>query len=283
MSEIWDEKKMRLKFLFFPIMLVVSVAIFIGYIWPALGNIKKINEDRIEKTKEMQLVKEKQAAIELIGKKISDNVEGESVVNSYLPETRVEEQIIGGINYLAGDANVSLINISLEEAKKDPGATIAAVSDSQIAATLTGAVDPLTGQNVPDNANLTQTTSVKISLVGEYAKIKMFLDNLQRMPIFNTVKAVSITKQKSEEVKAVETDAAAAVGEGVVDSSLAAEIEVDFGYLNVARINSQQVEGFSAELDNETVSSLRGYISQKSQAIGNEGAIKGKANPFLAN
>ena len=256
---------MRLKFLFFPIILVVSIAIFLGYIWPEIDNVMKANEDKLTKNVELQSIKDKQLAIESIGKKISDNTDGEKVVNDYLPENKVEERIISGINYLAGDANVSLVNIALTSAKNVPVATSAST------------VDPITGQLVVNNgaANLLQTTSAKVSVTGEYDKIRIFLDSLQRMPIINTVKTLSITKQEIKAADAVEGAA--------VSSVLAADIEVNFGYLAVAKVDNKQVEKFDASLDNETVDSLKKYISQKSQLIGNDSDPKSKKNPFLAN
>ena len=270
---------MRLKFLFFPIILVISVTIFISYIWPEIGSVKKINEDKIAKNGELQAIKEKQSAIELIGKKISDNADGEDILSNYLPQNKIEERIISGVNYLAGDANVSLVNISLSSAKDAAALTSAAAPDPSTSLAPVGAavaavlpVDPITGQPIPSSTSPVQTTSAKISLIGDYAKIRIFLDSLQRMPIFNTIKSVDITKQKSDNKDA-----------GTSDSALSVDINVDFGYMDVAKVDSQRIENFNAGLDSQTIDSLKKYISQKSQSIGSDSDAKGKANPFLVN
>jgi hypothetical protein len=172
------------------------------------------------------------------------------------------------VNYLAGDANVSLVNISLTAAKN---VTTPVVDPALLA---TAPIDPITGQPVISNENTIQSTSAKISLIGDYVKIRIFLDSLQRLPIFNVVKSVNITKQKN-----VTTDAATIA----TDSSLSAEILVDFGYLGSAVANNAQVENFKPGIDNDTIESLKKYVSQKSQAIDTGTDAKGKVNPFLAN
>lgn len=263
---------MRLKFLFFPIVLVISLAIFAGFIWPEISNVKKVNEELLAANTELKAIGEKRLAIESIGKKISDNADGESIVSSYLPENKAEERIISGINYLASDANVSLVNISLSDAKDTSVPTnnsVTGISSDELESFM---IDPMTGQQVLNKVNKMQSISVKISLVGDYDKIRIFLDNLQRMPVFNTIKSVNIVKQKDEAATA-ETSA----------TILLADIDVNFGYLGLAKVDSQQVEKINEGLDDETISTLKMYVSQKSQTIGDNTVVKGKINPFVIN
>jgi len=271
-NKILDEKQMRLKFLFFPIVLVISLAIFAGFIWPEISNVKKVNEELLAANTELKAIGEKRLAIESIGKKISDNADGESIVSSYLPENKAEERIISGINYLASDANVSLVNISLSDAKDTSVPTnnsVTGISSDELESFM---IDPMTGQQVLNKVNKMQSISVKISLVGDYDKIRIFLDNLQRMPVFNTIKSVNIVKQKDEAATA-ETSA----------TILLADIDVNFGYLGLAKVDSQQVEKINEGLDDETISTLKMYVSQKSQTIGDNTVVKGKINPFVIN
>lgn len=267
---------MRLKFLFFPIILIISLAIFIGYIWPEITSILEINDYKVAKSAELQSIKEKQAAIELVDKKISENIADETTVKGYLPENKIEERIISGINYLAGAANVPLLNISLVDSKETANLMNAVGSSLDAPAKGTIAinpliVDPVTGVASVDNKNSIQVTSVKIAVAGDYEKIKIFLDSLQRMPILNTIKSLNITKEKN----ASTTDPAVNTS-----LSLSADVVVDFGYLSVAKVNSQQLENFKPELDNDTILSLSKYISQKSQSIVIGDDKKGKLNPF---
>ncbi|NTW27201.1 MAG: hypothetical protein HGA36_02665 [Candidatus Moranbacteria bacterium] len=252
---------MRLKFLFFPIVLVIALAIFFGFIWPEFGNLAEIRTIKAAKMAELKAINDKQAAIAMIGKKISDNMAGEAIVNEYLPKVKVEEKIINGINYLATDANISLVNMTVGGAAKDVNA---------VANQIVAAVDPATGLPVIDKAEKIKYTTVSISLVGEYDKIRLFLDNLQKMPMLNTIQNLNIHKQENKPTEDAQPS-----------SLLAMTANVDFGYLGVSKIDNQLGKKFEDKLDDQTIESLASYISQKSQLI--EGGSKGKANPFLAN
>lgn len=275
---------MRLKSLFFPIMMVLSLAIFIGYVWPQIDVVRKINEEILTKRAEMQAVNDKKLAIESVGKKISDNAAGENVVLSYLPQNKTEEQIIGGVNYLAGDANVSLVDITLNSVDSS------SKNNNTITTSLLTGLDSVKAQTNSSTPNdgLMQSTSVKIALFGDYAKIRIFLDSLQRMPVFNTIKSINIEKQVAKE-KITETGEVVAATEST-NAGLLVNIDVDFGYLNTAKADNKQVELFKNGIDNEVVSVLQSYISQKSQLVddsanvdGGSSSSKGKKNPFLTN
>jgi hypothetical protein len=268
---------MRLKSLFFPIMMVLSLAVFAGYIWPEIQSIRKINEEILTKKTEMAAINEKKIAIESVGRKISDNTD-EDIVLKYLPQNKTEEQIIGGVNYLAGAANVSLIDISLNSVEDKAATADAAV----VLPSLVGIDSSLLPQQVV-NGDALKTTPVKIVLVGDYAKIRIFLDSLQRMPVINTVKSVNITKQDTaiNNVLVAASQASLNIGD-----TLLATVEVDFGYLATAKVNNMQVEKFKNVIDNEVVSTLQSYVSMKSQLASDDntnGGAKGKKNPFLAN
>ncbi|MDD5397326.1 MAG: hypothetical protein PHW24_04735, partial [Candidatus Moranbacteria bacterium] len=181
---------MRLKTFFFPIVLVMAIAIFFGFIWPQIGTIKQIKADMAAKNVELGAIQEKQAAIETLGNQLTDSSNREVSVKNYLPENKVEERIIASINYLAGDANVSLADVSM-------GGVSTVVAPPVV-------VDPNVPVSTP--ASLVKTTSAKISLVGNYEKIRIFLDGLAHMPIFNTVKSLDITKQIPEKKDGVAVD-----------------------------------------------------------------------------
>ena len=258
---------MKLKFLFFPIMLSVSVVIFISFIWPEINNIKKINEDIIAKKEELNEINNRNATIEALGKELVDNADIQNVVKRYLPSNKTEERIISEINFLANDANVSLLDISLKSVEKATALTAKNVASSD-------------GQEALNEINSLQTIPAEISIAGVYEKVRIFLNNLQRMPVFNAVKFVKIAKQTNEADGEQEAE-----GEPVANNSnlLLADVEITFGYLDNIKINNQKVENFNAILDNETIIALKKYIPQKAQLIGDYIAPEGKQNPFIVN
>jgi hypothetical protein len=274
---------MRLKILFFPIVVVVSLAIFIGFIWPEIQSIIKINEEKIAKNKELNTVKEKQAAIELIGKSITDNINQKDVVNSYLPEKMTEERVLSSLNFLAGDANVSLINVSLVDA-----AVSSAMRDADIMSAnpllggiasatpvdpATQVIDPNTGLPIVEEVIKLQNLTMKISVVGEYAKVKAFVDGLQHMPVINSIASIDISKKTAEQQD-----------QNTANPSLIVDITADFGYMPFAKVNRQQIEKIKngLSIDTGVIDTLSTYRLKKSDMNENIGQM-GKENPFSAN
>jgi hypothetical protein len=172
----------------------------------------------------------------------------------------MEERVIAGVNYLASDANVSLVDFSMGGQKTVTGTTDATA---------------VNGQPVETAAIPVRTITARFSLVGDYDKIRIFLDGLAHMPIFNTIKSLEIMKQL-----VTKTD-----GTTITGTNLLATINVDFGYQDILKIKPGSLATFSPELDNDTISVLQKYVSIKSsQSIDNgSGSISGKTNPFMAN
>lgn len=268
---------MRLKTLFFPIMLVISISIFIGFIWPEISTLREVNEVNLAKKQEFEGIAAKKAAINSMGKQIAGG-DSEKIVKEYLPEAKAEERIINNVNFLATDAGVSLVNVSLTGESASTGSADTTISG------VAAALNPTAGAEAVLNSNGTSTPAVaaqtsksvtaSISVSGDYEKIRLFLGGLQHASIFNTVKSVTIAKQA--EVKDEEGSVSNA-------NTLLATAIVDFGYMLPEKVDNQKVETFKQKIDNETVETLKKYVSQKNQAIEINGGSKGRTNPFLVN
>ena len=283
------DKQMRLKFLFFPIMLIVSLSIFIGYIWPALDDLKTANADKITDQNTLQAIKDKKTAIDKIDSQINDDSEGETVIDSYLPAQRVEERIIAGVNFLATDSGISLVNISLKDGAAAPIAGATADQTGAVANVVAAGITPVDATNsaaiaeaasasaslpAQGAASSLQSTEADISISGNYANLRLFLDQLQRMSIFNSIKSVSISAPV-----AAPGDAAAAPATDA--SVLSAHVIVDYGYLNLANMDNQKIANFQPGLDSSTIAVVKQYISKKTPTADSGGNSNGKTNPFL--
>ncbi len=251
-------------------MLVISIAIFIGYVWPEINNVKTVNRQKAVSTQLLQTVKNEQAAIGLVSQQIADDREGAVIVSNYLPEQKVEERVIGGVNYLAMDAGVSLTNIALRDSK-NINATGTAQQTSSVAD------GSALSQAAADGG--VQFSEFLISITGDYGKIRLFLDQLQKMTLFNSIKSLTIANQISSS-KNVNAD-----GTSVNSTDLVADLIVDFGYLpKSADSGDNKIAEFKSELDKTTIDTLKQYVSQKTAGIaaaGSYGGDKGRTNPFL--
>jgi len=219
----------------------------------------------------LKTIKDKKAAIEKIDSQINGDIEGEKIVTDYLPENKAEERILSAVNYLATDSAVSLINITLVDASLEDK------NDNTLSAA--GILAPIINTSAP--AAKPASTDLKfseatISVTGEYAKIKLFIEQLQHVPMLNDVKKVTISptpvERGKEDVK-------------VDPSKLFANIVIDFGWMKMKKMDNQKIANFVAGVDVQTADTLKKFVSKKTAAPGalaeNAGDNKGKSNPFL--
>ena len=252
---------MKLKLLFFPIVVVICLSLFIGFIWPDIGTIGDLKKEGKTNQSNLDAIKAKQAAIDNIGNELASNGETESLIKNYLPLDKVEERIVGGMNYLAGDANVSLLNLSM-------GSTSSTTATSSAANTLN--IDGSPASKAPAGV---QKTTVTLSIGGEYDKLRVFLDGVAHMPLYNSIKSLEITKPEAKDKD----------GKTIESSALLASVVVDFGYMNKATVDDASAAKFKPGLDDKMIEAVKKYISIKSMMSGVEVGNKGKSNPFVAN
>ena len=186
------------------------------------------------------------------------------MVYNYLPNKKVEERIIGGVNYLAVDSGVSLVNISLRNLDV-PNPANTAQQNAALA-------------NKPaDNADVLQFSEATISISGDYEKIKLFINQLQKIALFNNIKSLVISNKEKSSSNTTDANSSSS-------STLFADMVVNFGYLSSSELNNNKITNLKPELDSDTIGVLKQYISQKTESmasmISNVGN-KGKANPFL--
>lgn len=239
---------MRLKFLFFPVVLVISLAIFIAYIWPDFQKIIDLNKENGENKAKLESINLKKDKIKQMAVKIASDTEGESFIKNYLPEKKVYEQIINRLNFLATDSGVSLIDISAASSAK---------SSQQSAAVKTGAAS--------DSLNLYE---VKVSINGDYPKIRSFLDQVHFLPLFNSIKSLDIYKREKGQ------------NETASPNDLIADIVISFAYMEQLKPSEEEKSAFIPEPEtySTTVATLKAYVSQKTPDVVYE--KKGKDNPF---
>jgi Tfp pilus assembly protein PilO len=257
---------MRLKFLFFPISLAISIFIFIGYIWPEIMTVKSINQEYLKNQQDMTLVQNKEAAIQSVAAQLTKSTENQTAVLNYLPTNKSEERILDGLNYIATDAGVTLGNVSIAASSDNSSQSTTGTEDvsgltQPTLAPTDGAVVATAEAQTPIVPVKLQSTEATIVASGTYDKIRIFAENLQKMNMFNSIKSFRITQG--------ETDPAV----------LSLEVSVDFNYLAPIKADTQKVAKIQSELDLATIDSLKNYVSKKGSEI-NIGQT-GKANPFL--
>lgn len=258
---------MRLKILFFPIVFIICLAIFFAYIWPEIDNLRSASDSKQKNTQMLSDVEKRNADINAVADKISNNLTDKNIVESYLPNKNMEERIIGGINYLADDAGISLLNVSNKQPAEDMSVKPIPVETSD-------------QSSLPEPVKAIQFNETSVSISGEYEQIKLFIDKLQKMALFNSIKSLTI---KKETEKTVEQDNA--TDQASISKILTAEIVVKFGYLKVTDYSENQIAKLDSTLDQETIDVLKPYVAQKDVSIisetGETVGLTGKKNPFF--
>lgn len=260
---------MRLKIIFFPAVLIVSISLFIGYIWPEYQNVEKVKKEELKSNQKLLegiLIKKKNAK-----KLVSDldqNKDKEDFVLRYLPADKKEEDIINGVNYLSTNSGLSLIAVSFEEVKENNS-----VSEN---ATGTGSAATAAATGYPESRNA-KFIKAKINATGKYENIRSFLGSLYRMKMLNDISLLSISKSDQNNM------VPSPEGETPAEDLLVVEISADFGYLpnshddnelKLASIFSKGSFDFSSFETTERLVSGSSVPNIDMSAVG-------RSNPFL--
>jgi hypothetical protein len=256
-------------------MLVICVAIFIGYIWPEINNIKVANDEKKANTQALNDADIKKADVNAVISQISTNPDDKQIVDNYLPNSNMEERVIGGINYLASDAGISLINISMTKPPENTSTSVTSIATD----------NNTNGSSSPDDKpiNKIQFNEATVSVSGEYDKLNLFIDNLQKMALFNSIKSLTITNSTAEDLS---NAVPAETGQTSDSKILTAEIVVNFGYLKeTTDYSDSQIAKLDTKLDSGTIDVLKLYLAQKDVSVisetGEAAGPIGKKNPFF--
>lgn len=275
---------MRLRLLFFPLMLALSVAIVLLAIVPQWEKIKTGRTDLAAKQKNLSDITTKQENIGKLESYIKNNSADVEFVKAYLPIVRNEERIIDGVNYLATNSGMALGNIDVEsiksalpEVQEGTGLDVPVMGSASVEQ---GTEATQTDQAIvaPPKPRL-QLTKATINASGNYDAVMVFLTNLYKMEFFNSIESIDIsTNKKDEATQTGETETAESQGSEI----LVVEIVMNFGFLPTASVPAGS--GYANSLflksayDTSAVSELREFVSQKIPALEVSGG--GKANPF---
>ena len=258
---------MRLKIFFTPLIFIVVIVVAIVFIWPAAKDILAKRQALVKSNNELNLIIEKKNNVEVLKGMLDKNKDKEDFILNYLSYSRNDDKIVDGINYIATDSGVNLINLSVEEVKDvaiagQGSEGLSAVSES------TG-----TGSSAEDVLVLKPTVkyfSVKTDISGKYQNIKMFIEQMNKMGILNKINSLNISKASSSD--------------GQVDANndvLLANVEFRFGYMpQIHEQYGSSSEVFSKNnLDFSSYSKIVNLITKIIPAL--DDGQKGKSNPFL--
>ena len=224
-------------------------------------NAKNIN---VTKAQEFEDLSKKVANIESLTDDVAKNSSKVDSIRNYFPQSFKEEDALNMVNYLANSSGVLLSEVTLEKEAALPGMAVA-----------TDASGTSVSKQGESNASLAvKFFNVKITVAGEYEKIQMFVDNLQRAKSYAMIANYEINKNES-----VSTEDTAQSKKN--DNILLGKIVLRFGYgaaLKDAKYAS--IDSTSPTVDFSVLSEIDSASSQSVPALSNADAGK-RSNPFL--
>ncbi len=246
---------MRLKYFFLPAILILAVIVFWAYILPEISNFQIVRNDFNVNQQILQNVEIKKSALATLSSKIQAD-DGSALVLNYLSSNKMEEKIIGEVNYIASNSGVFLNNLEIVSNPPPAPGVIVPVNSADTKA-----------------ADAVQSVQLVISAEGDYNKLKTFFNAIQRMALFNTVISLNIsTVEKNSSNDLTATQSAV---------TISAKLVVDFGYLKQIKADEKKLANFNPSIDNATIQKLKEYTSDNTPKVSIEGIISGSNNPFL--
>lgn len=265
---------MRVKILIFPLALAATIAIVIAYVWPEIGKVKETKKGLAESQAAFQNIKEKRSNVESLERALEQNKDKEAFVLSYLPVQNQEEEIINKLNQLAADSGVFLSMLSPEKEQAKPAApenTNEELSskDALFSSSKEGTIT-VAGQQGP----VLRATKIEVKVLGSYAAVKTFLEQVYKMEMFNNITSFSVAKEAEK--------GSQAEGEKLQNTdTLSAGAKIGFGYMSGTRLTGNySAPVFSrSSFDFTPYDKLIQLVTKKIPAL--DVGSQGRANPFL--
>lgn len=285
---------MRLKILFFPLMLVISVGTILLYGWPLFKESQDLKVARSEAKAKLEEIRTKSDNIEKLNSFIATEDDDVKLVYKFLSKVKNEEQIIDGINFIAlNTPGIMLAQLSPDK-DANRGNDAAAASMPSLASVTASAVVPADSgaQGVPAAEAAVSSIATKITAVGKYEDLKVFLQRLDNMQLYNTTSKIEI-KRVEENASDGSAQGQVAVGEGEeaqdvqdvpASELLQVDLSVNFGYL--APIKSKVGKKYAifdkSKFDLAVLDKVRKNAEIKVPEL-NPGDTQGSLNPFKLN
>ncbi|OGI15266.1 MAG: hypothetical protein A3E38_01040 [Candidatus Moranbacteria bacterium RIFCSPHIGHO2_12_FULL_54_9] len=237
---------MRLKVLIVPFFIVMVLILAIGYIKPDFDTIQMKKADIVLKDAAVANTEAVLANVGTLNSALDTQMDSETFVYRYLPETLAQDQAIDAFNFLASQSGLVITDMEL---KKSPEEVVVNADGTTV-------VDP----------NALKTFVLTGSVMGSYENIRTFFDQVSHIERFQTIRSFSITTDPN--VVPVDT------------TRLIGTFETEFAYLPSSPVTSAlSVPAFlQAKFDFSDIDTLLGKITSPVPLL--EKGQTGKPNPF---
>lgn len=262
---------MRLKLLFFPLIIIISMVIVFMNIWP---NIQKMQDLKVKVAENAALLdgyKNKRGSLEGLINQMQTKKEDVDWTLAYLPREKSEESVINKINFVAVASNVTLYKVEIrrEDVKKEEGI----VPDTMVAAgniqNVSNALSTGNAGNSSAKKKNVDALTLAVGVSGDYQSVRMFFDRLAKLDSYNTIINASIIRANIKDTSVEDSNRL------MVDSDIA------FGYMSPVLLGANNYESGIFALKEFDFSPIRGFRDASASTPSLEIGSVGKENPFL--
>jgi Tfp pilus assembly protein PilO len=218
---------MKLRILFFPLMIVTILYLLIWVIYPKYDTIKTTKNKLKAVNEKLVSVRAKEQNAASLVQNLNKNSEEQSIITKYLPEKKQDEYVLASINSLAITSGVAIASMGF--------------SENEMTQSVETLYDDL-GNELPQDADKLKGIDVDIAVVGSYEKIRQFLFALSTINRLNEFSSITMTNGTAEN-----------------PSELQVKISLKFSYLDRIKAISVVNDNFfaSPEFDMNIVSDIR--------------------------
>lgn len=267
---------MSLKILLFPVCIILSLTLIIGFIKPDVVDILAKRKTITAKQTDLARVGQTIQSVKRMTVEIDGRQEGEKFVLKYLPISLEEERVLDTFNYLAAQSGVVIVEASAEEnppvetpIPEDLHASMSfqALADAQV-------VDPSVPP-VPKTRTIHSYTGT-VSVMGAYSNLKDFFQRLSQSDRYRTTIAFSIEKPDEKDIQGDADDKQSAYPADFLKGTY----EAEFAHFPIREMGSAlDIPLFQKErFDFGTVDDLINFVSNPLPAM--EVNLSPKSNPF---
>lgn len=258
---------MKVKILFFPLAIAITLMVAIFYIQPEIQSAMGARASVMEKETRLSDIEQKVRNIGLLGSDLDGNKENESLIMKYLPVVQDDDRVVDALNFLSAQSGLTLSSVKMDKVAETAVKTEAVETTSKSALFATG--DSTAAVKPAQIIAMPKTIKVTAEVTGSYEGIRDIVGKISKMDRFQNFAAVKVGRAgTSGQQEAAPSDA------------LKASLEINFAYLPKVRTtgNLDLPIFLQSKVDLKAVQSLRQYISSPVPFM--EMGATGKGNPF---
>lgn len=263
-------------------MLIVSISIFIGFVKPEIDLTKTQYEENKITEQRLGAIAEKRENIEKLKQDYVAKKEIRDFFNNYFPSKKSEERALDTINFLAKESSIVLTDVIINKESNVNQYSDAEVIQGQ--SKLASAKDTFTAVAKNENIAVVPTkNSYIINAVGNYDKIKIFLDLLSEVNMMNNIVSVNVlapTEENENSQPQELSEETQEVNQSLDSNLLTIELEIEFYYLDAATSENyfNQPIFTKSEFSGEYYEKVKTFVKRDIADL--EVIEKSKSNPF---